>query len=554
MLIPAAAALVAVFMAFVTPAFAHEGHDHGPKPAEVSVSAAPRTDSVSALFELVAVVARDGGLDIWLDSFAENAPVEGAAIEAETPSGTIIATPAGTGLFRLTAPWTATPGAHDLIFTVTQGTTVDILTATLVIPDVPANPNQTGAGPSPIGPALSQGAGRLPDGGTMPALLVAGLGFLAGLLVMGLVARRKAQSMRAAGVMVFLVLVTALPALAQPIGTPGPHIRDQAVRLPDGSVFVPKSAQRILGIRTAVANAARHPRILELPGRIIPDPDASGVVVAAVAGRLVAPPAGFPRLGTVVKAGEVLARVQPSLQAIDASDVQQSAGELDQQIAAVRRRLERIQAIPDAVTRAQIEDTRIELTGLQDRRRRLDTVRRTAEALVSPVAGVVAATYAVAGQIAEPNAVIFRIADPGRLWVEALSHDTVPVAEDATARLPDGRSLELVWRGAGLVAVQQAIPVHFAIQGDTARLRAGQPVTVLATTAEAQDGIAVPRASVLRGTNGQNLIWEHVAAERFVPREVRTEPLDGTRVLVPAGLEPGQRVVTQGAELLNQVR
>jgi hypothetical protein len=31
-----------------------------------------------------------------------------------------------------------------------------------------------------------------------------------------------------------------------------------------------------------VANAARHPRILELPGRIIPDPDASGVVVAAV--------------------------------------------------------------------------------------------------------------------------------------------------------------------------------------------------------------------------------------------------------------------------------
>jgi hypothetical protein len=79
-------------------------------------------------------------------------------------------------------------------------------------------------------------------------------------------------------------------------------------------------------------------------------------------------------------------------------------------------------------------------------------------------------------------------------------------------------------------------------------------VTVLATTAEAHDGIAVPRASVLRGANGQNLVWEHVAAERFVSREVRTEPLDGTRVLVQAGLEPGQRVVTQGAELLNQVR
>jgi hypothetical protein len=35
---------------------------------------------------------------------------------------------------------------------------------------------------------------------------------------------------------------------------------------------------------------------------------------------------------------------------------------------------------------------------------------------------------------------------------------------------------------------------------------------------------------------------------------VRTEALDGARVLVVAGLKPGQRIVTQGAELLNQVR
>jgi biotin carboxyl carrier protein len=553
MLIPPAAAWVAAFMVLVAPALAHEGHDHGPKPAEVSISAAPRTDSVSALFELVAVT-RDGGLDIWLDSFAENAPVEGAAIEAETPSGTIIATPAGVGLFRLTAPWTETPGAHDLIFTITQGETVDILTTTLMIPEVQAPPTQAGKGPSGVGPTLEQAAGRLADGGVMPTLLVWGLGFLAGLLVMGLFARRKAQMAHAASIAVFLVLIAALPALAQPAGPPGPQIRDQAMRLPDGSVFVPKSAQRILGIRTAVADAARHPRILELPGRIIPDPDASGVVVASVAGRLVASSGGFPRLGTPVKAGDILARVEASLQAIDVSDVQQRAGELDQQISIVRRRLERLQAIPDVVARAQIEDTRMELAGLQERRRRLDTVRRAAEVLVAPVAGVVAATYAVAGQIAEPNAVIFRIADPSRLWVEALSYDPVPVAEGATARLPDGQSLELVWRGAGLVAVQQAVPVHFAIQGNTTRLRAGQLVTVQATTAEVQDGIAVPRASVLRGTNGQNLVWEHVAAERFVSREVRTEPLDGARVLVQAGLEPGQRVVTQGAELLNQVR
>jgi hypothetical protein len=39
-----------------------------------------------------------------------------------------------------------------------------------------------------------------------------------------------------------------------------------------------------------------------------------------------------------------------------------------------------------------------------------------------------------------------------------------------------------------------------------------------------------------------------------VPREVRVEPLDGERVLIVAGVEAGRRIVTGGAELLNQIR
>ena len=43
--------------------------------------------------------------------------------------------------------------------------------------------------------------------------------------------------------------------------------------------------------------------------------------------------------------------------------------------------------------------------------------------------------------------------------------------------------------------------------------------------------------------------------ERFEPRTVRYEPLDGQRVvIVLAGLKPDVRVVTEGATLLNQIR
>jgi hypothetical protein len=73
-------------------------------------------------------------------------------------------------------------------------------------------------------------------------------------------------------------------------------------------------------------------------------------------------------------------------------------------------------------------------------------------------------------------------------------------------------------------------------------------------TGDALSGIALPRNSILSGANGQSVIYEHVTAERFEAREVRTIPLDAGRVLVAGGLNPGRRIVVQGAELLNQVR
>ena len=67
-------------------------------------------------------------------------------------------------------------------------------------------------------------------------------------------------------------------------------------------------------------------------------------------------------------------------------------------------------------------------------------------------------------------------------------------------------------------------------------------------------GIAIPRSALVRAANGQDIVFEHAAAELFVPRTVRIAPLDGERVLVSAGLEAGKRIVTQAAELLDHVR
>lgn len=330
---------------------------------------------------------------------------------------------------------------------------------------------------------------------------------------------------------------------------------ERARRMPDGAVFVPKSTQRLLTVRTEVTAEAAHRRTVELPGRIIADPNSSGVVQSSVGGRLSAPKAGFPGLGARVRKGDVLATVTPPVQAVDMSDMRQTQGNLDQQIDIVARRVTRYEklAASGSVAMTALDDTRAELKGLQDRRAALDFSRRDPEELIAPVDGIIAERAAIAGQMAQPGTMVFRIVDPGSLYVEGLSFEAIDSGQSASALLPDGRRLTLAYRGSGLADRNQAVPVQFAIEGDTAGLRLGQFVTVLAPTTDSLSGLALPRASVMRSEGGAT-VYEHVAPERFEARPVRVDPLDAGHVIVSKGLSPGQRIVTQGAELIDQVR
>ncbi len=341
----------------------------------------------------------------------------------------------------------------------------------------------------------------------------------------------------------------ALAAAAPPV-----VVRDLAQRTPDGSLFVPKATQRVLGIRTILTEVAEHSRSTELPGRIIPDPNASGVVQASLDGRLVAPAGVFSQLGDRVQAGEVLAIVEPTIGTVDIVDRQQQLREIDQQIKLATRRLDLRRRLESVVSRTQIEELEIELEGLTEQREALRSLSDLSEELRAPVSGVIASRQAVPGQIVAPGATVYQIVDPQRLWVEALSYRAEPIGPEAVAVLADGETVDLVHVGTGLADEGQAVPIQFSLISNEAGPQVGQLVRVIASSLDRQTGIAVPRDAVLRGSNGQTIVYAKTNAERFVAREVRVEPMDGETVLVVSGLEPGVRVVSAGAELLNQIR
>lgn len=546
--LPAFAAAGFILILGATEIRAHEGHDHGPEAPAAPASVAPRGEAHSERFEIVAV-AQGKTLAIYIDDYKTNAPVEGAEVEVETPSGPASAKALGNGVYSLDAPFLEKGGHIDLIVTVNAGGEPDILPVAF---DVPAPDAQAASDTS------KSGAAMILASLTQSPLATGLAGFILGALLVGLVRRSR----NATTVMIIVALLGLTEARAHEGHDHGAEPAaavnggERAQRQPDGAVFVPKPIQRIFGVRTVEAQPGTFARTVELPGRIIPDPNASGYVQTAVGGVLTPPPGGFPRLGAQVKEGDILAYVTPPIAAIDVSDMRQKQGELDQQIAIVQRRLARQDSLvtSGAVARTLVEETRLELEGLKDRRAALDKIRSEPVPLIAPVSGTIAEGTPITGQIAQSNAIVFHIVTPERLWVEALSFDTVSGSGRASAKTAGGKPLTLTFRGSGLADRSQSIPVHFSVDDGGKGLRAGQFVTVFTETGDERSGIALPRTAVVRAANGQDFVFEHTTAERFVPRPVRIEPLDAERVLVAAGLDPGKRIVVQGAELLDHVR
>ena len=344
-------------------------------------------------------------------------------------------------------------------------------------------------------------------------------------------------------------IATVTTAAAMPGTSTAPQ------RLEDGSLFVPKAAQRQLGLRTRVAVVQELAVTVELAGTVVADARAGGLVQAGQAGRVEATGAGLPVLGQAVRKGELLAQLRPVLSSMERGSNLAQIAEIAAQLAIAERKVARYAQLEGAVPQATIDAARLERDALRQRRSALGSGLSQAEALRAPISGVVSAAHAVAGQVVDAKDVLFEVIDPARLSVEALAYDPLPAGgvTRASAAVPGG-ALDLAYVGSGRQLREQAQVLLFRVQPGGPAVAVGQPLTVLATTAARVHGAAVPRSALVKTATGETAVWVHTAAERFVQRPVTAQALGALELAVTQGLAQGERVVTDGAALLAQVR
>lgn len=547
-------ALAALAADGVSAAQAHEGHDHSEPAIEVTAadSAAQRVSSTGTLFELVGV-AQGHRLTLFVDYADTNAPVEGAAVEVETEGETPIKAVAdGGGSYHLEADWLDRPGPKPLVFTVTAGDSADLLNAVLTTPP---------AGSASNGVSGSMGAGS----GEARLWLWLGIGFLAGL---GLAFLMRFVSRAAGPLAVFLAVGVAVALPREAVAHEGhDHAEDHAAELPvlqgtrpsrqpDGSVFLPKPTQRLLSIRTQPVRMEEAPVTHKAIGTVIADPSASGWVQAPMDGLIELEGQSLPFTGQKVTAGQILARLSPTIPLADLGTMQQLRAEVAGKLKVAEQKLSRLAQIATVVAQAQIDDTKAEIEALKEQGRVLQFKDVQRFDLVAPISGVISAANVRAGQVVNTRDTLFEIVDPERLWVEAAGADIHgdPEVTGAVAHDADGHTLAMEYVGRSPQLKQQSQSLLFRITEQHPGLAVGSSVTVVARRKLAEKGFVVPENAVVRGRNGLPQVWIKTAPESFEAVLVSARALDGLNVVIETGLKAGDRVVTEGAELLNQVR
>lgn len=365
-----------------------------------------------------------------------------------------------------------------------------------------------------------------------------------------------------------LIAAMSLPSAVAAPGAHGPngeHLDAPAtvnasglMRLPDGSVNVPMLAQRRLGIRTQLTPESQAAATIELAGRVVVDPNASGRVQAIHGGRVEAGPRGLPVAGQTVRQGEVLAYVTHHADPFAQANQQAQLAELRSSRELAAQRVQRLQSLEGSVPRKEIEAARAELQSLSAREKSIGASLAAREPLRAPVSGVIARADATKGQVVEPREVLFEVIDPSRVLVEATTADPGLPGRTGEAHLQGVAGVKLQLIGAARSLRDGVLPMTFRAvpekSGTALPLAVGQPVTVVASLKEQVKGFVLPAQAVVRNSANEPVVWIKSGAERYIAQPVQYRSLDAATVVVTQGLGADNRVVVQGAPLIAQIR
>ena len=363
-----------------------------------------------------------------------------------------------------------------------------------------------------------------------------------------------------------LILVAGSIAAATLVAVNSSHAEAPAAAMPrePGILRYAADAPQLAALKIQAAEELPVPLAEPLNGRIAYNESLTARVSSPIAGRIVSL-----RLqpGDPVKAGETLL-------ALDSPELAQAVADLNKAKAdETRKRLafERARKLLDGEVlprkdfesaEADLEQARAETQRAQLRLRNLVPSGSARENYVlrSPISGVVSERKANPGMEVRPDLPdpLYVITDPTRLWV------MIDLPERNLSKVEPGRPVSVevdAWPGerfAGSIEkvgetvdpATRRIQVRCSVPNPARRLKPEMYARVTLLADAKQRGLRVPNGALF--TEG---LYSYLFVEKshgvFEKRRVSLRLQDRDYSYVGSGLNPGERVVTSGALLLN---
>ena len=333
-----------------------------------------------------------------------------------------------------------------------------------------------------------------------------------------------------------------------------PHDVEQP---PPGLIALLKEQQWAMPFRVAVAEERRIAPTIAVAGEIVAPGSGLAHVSTLVAGVIVAGGTA-PAPGDAVEAGGILALIAPT-------SLDDSYARLRADVAAAEREAERAERLfaVGAIAERRFEHARHELEvalaafeaiGGAHPEDGEDGIDPHLYRLRSPIAGVVAERRVAPGQHVDAGTHAFTVVDPRTLWfVARLPARHAGAAGDVrggwftvegTERVREARRVVSV--GSVIDPESRTLPVRLAVANPDRALKVGMLANGHLYVGDPVAGVAVPAAAV-QAEDGLAVVYVKVGGEAFVRRVVELGPSDGEWVIVAAGIESGEQVVTTGA-------
>ncbi len=321
-----------------------------------------------------------------------------------------------------------------------------------------------------------------------------------------------------------------------------------------------EKTEDIRPVRTLTVAPAAGQAVVELSGEVVPRYESR--IGFRVGGKIIARKV---EVGSVVRRGQVLMQLDPSDLQLSQAQARAAVAAADSNLTLARAELERYRELRDknfvsqAVLDAKEAAYKAAHSGHEQALAgfRVQTNQSSYATLVADADGVVTALDAEVGQVVGAGTPVVRLARSGDIEVR------VSIPEDQVAALRQGSSVTVrTWANptesiegrirevapaADPATRTFAAKIALAKPGDGIRLGMTATVALAATTPPA---IRLP-LTALYNDKDRTTVWV-VENDKVRRLPVQVAGASGNELLVAAGLNPGQVVVTAGVNLLRE--